>query len=59
MERERGEDERTEMEIASRELMNAEDNLTALQIAGDKTVTDRKKITTGEGKTDPRPRTDT
>ena len=59
MERERGEDERTEMETASRELMNAEDNATALEIAGDKTVTDRKKITTGEGKTDPRPRTDT
>lgn len=58
-ERERGEDERTEMETASRELMNAEDNATALEIAGEKTVTDRKKITTGEGKTNPRPRTDT
>jgi hypothetical protein len=59
IERERGEDERTEMETASRELMNAEDNLTALQIAGDKTVTDRTKIKTGEGVTNPRPRTDT
>ncbi len=58
-ERERGEDERTEMETASRELMNAEDNATALDIAGEKAVTDRKKITTGEGKTNPRPRTDT
>ena len=58
-ERERAEDERTEMETASRELMNAEDNATALEIAGVKAVTDRKKITTGEGKTNPRPRTDT
>ncbi len=59
VERERAEDERTEMETASRELINAEDNATALEIAGMKTVTDRKKITTGEGKTNPRPRTDT
>jgi len=59
MERERGEDERTEMETASRELMNREDNLTALEIAGEKAVTDRKKIKTGERATDPRPRTDT
>ena len=59
MVREHGEDERTETETASRELMNAEDNLTALEIAGEKAVTDRKKITTGERATDPRPRTDT
>lgn len=59
MERERAEDERTEMETASRELINAEDNATALDIAGTKAVTDRQKIKTGEGKTNPRPRTDT
>jgi len=59
MERERSEDERTEMETASRELMNAEDNATALEIAGMKTVTDRSKIKSGEGATNPRPRTDT
>jgi hypothetical protein len=59
MERERSEDERTEMETASRELMNAEDNATALEIAGVKAVTDRSKIKTGEGATNPRPRTDT
>jgi hypothetical protein len=59
MERESAEDERTEMETASRELINAEDNATALEIAGVKATTDRQKITTGEGKTNPRPRTDT
>lgn len=59
VERERAEDERTEMEIASREAINAEDNLTALEIAGQKAVTDRQKIKTGEGATNPRPRTDT
>jgi hypothetical protein len=59
MEREQAEDERTEMEIASRELINAEDNATALEIAGVKAVTDRQKIKTGEGATNPRPRTDT
>ena len=58
-ERERGEDERTEMETASRELMNAEDNATALEIAGGKAVTDRQKIKSGERVTNPRPRTDT
>ena len=58
-ERERAEDERTEMETASRELMNAEDNATALEIAGVKAVTDRSKIKSGEGVTNPRPRTDT
>ena len=58
-ERERAEDERTEMETASRELMNAEDNATALEIAGGKAVTDRQKIKSGERVTDPRPRTDT
>jgi hypothetical protein len=58
--RERAEDERTEIETASRELINAEDNLTALEIAG--VQADAKKessVTTGEGKTNPRPRTDT
>jgi len=59
MEREHAEDERTDKEIASREEINADDNLTALQIAGTKAVTDRQKIKTGEGKTNPRPRTDT
>jgi len=59
MEREQAEDERTADEIASRELINAEDNLTALEIAGGKAETDRQKIKTGEGKTNPRPRTDT
>jgi len=58
-ERERAEDERTEMETASRELMNAEDNATALEIAGGKAVTDRQKIKSGERATNPRPRTDT
>jgi hypothetical protein len=59
MVREHGEDERTETETASRELMNAEDNMTALEIAGGKAVTDRQKIKSGEGVTNPRPRTDT
>ena len=59
MERERAEDERTEMKIASSEVINAEDNATALQIAGVKAVTDRQKIKTGGGSTNPRPRTDT
>ena len=59
MERERAEDERTVIETSSREAMNAEDNATALQIAGVKAVTDREKIRTGTGVTNPRPRTDT
>lgn len=59
MERERAEDERTEMKIASSEVINAEDNATALQIAGVKAVTDRQKIKSGTGTTNPRPRTDT
>ena len=59
VERERAEDERTEMKIASSEVINAEDNATALQIAGVKAVTDRQKIRSGEGATNPRPRTDT
>jgi len=59
VERERAEDERTEMKITSSEDINAEDNLTALQIAGVKAVTDRSKITSGKGSTNPRPRTDT
>jgi hypothetical protein len=59
VERERAEDERTEMKITSSEVINAEDNATALKIAGVKAVTDRSKITTGTGSTNPRPRTDT
>jgi hypothetical protein len=59
VERERAEDERTEMKIASSEVLNAEDNATALEIAGVKAVTDRAKITSGKGSTNPRPRTDT
>ncbi|KPL28067.1 MAG: hypothetical protein AMJ72_05335 [Acidithiobacillales bacterium SM1_46] len=59
VERERAEDERTEMKIASSEVINAEDNATALRIAGVKAVTDRAKIKSGEGATNPRPRTDT
>jgi hypothetical protein len=52
--------EETELETESRELINAEDNLTALEIAGVQAETARKtKVTTGEGKTNPRPRTDT
>jgi hypothetical protein len=58
-EREQAEDERTEMETASRELMNAEDNATALEIASGKAETDRQKIRSGERATNPRPRTDT
>ena len=59
VERERGEDERTEMKITSSEVINAEDNATALRIAGLKAVTEDKKIKTGTGSTNPRPRTDT
>jgi hypothetical protein len=59
VERERAEDERTVIETSSRELMNAEDNATALEIAGGKALTDRAKIKSGEGATNPRPRTDT
>lgn len=59
IERERGEDERTEMKITSSEVINAEDNATALKIAGVKAVTDMSKITSGKGSTNPRPRTDT
>ena len=57
--REQAEDERTVMETSSREAMNAEDNATALDIAGVKATTDRQKIKTGTGSTNPRPRTDT
>ena len=59
VERERAEDERTAEEIASREIINADDNATALEIAGTKAATDRSKIKSGEGATNPRPRTDT
>jgi hypothetical protein len=59
IERERAEDERTEMKIASSEVINAEDNATALRIAGVKAMTDRQKIKSGTGSTNPRPRTDT
>ena len=57
---EQAEDERTEIETASRELMNAEDNATALTIAGVEAETKREtSVKTGEGVTNPRPRTDT
>ena len=56
---EQGEDERTVMKTASSEAINAEDNATALDIAGVKATTDRQKIETGKGSTNPRPRTDT
>ncbi len=59
VERERAEDERTEMKIASSEAINADDNMTALRIAGVKAMTDRAKIRTGTGVTNPRARTDT
>jgi hypothetical protein len=52
--------EETELETESRELINAEDNATALTISGVEAETKREtSITTGEGKTNPRPRTDT
>ncbi len=56
LEKERAEDERTVIETESRELMNAEDNLTALEIADTKTA-GGSKIRSGEGVTNPRPRT--
>ncbi len=57
---EQAEDERTQMETASRELMNAEDNATAMTIAGVEAETKREtSIRSGEGITNPRPRTDT
>lgn len=57
---EQAEDERTEIETASRELINAEDNATALTIAGVEADTKREtSVKTGEGITNPRPRTDT
>jgi hypothetical protein len=50
----------TLIETESREDINAEDNTTALTIAGVEAETKREaSITTGEGKTNPRPRTDT
>ena len=56
LEKERAEDERTVIETESRELMNAEDNITALEIADTKTG-GGSKIRSGEGVTNPRPRT--
>ena len=57
---EQAEDERTDTETASRELMNAEDNATALMIAGVEAETKKEtSVKTGEGVTNPRPRTDT
>ena len=57
---EQAEDERTDTETASRELMNAEDNATALMIAGVEAETKKEtSVKTGEGITNPRPRTDT
>ena len=58
VERESAEDERTDKEIASREEMNVDDNRTALEIAS-KQAEGRKAVTSGEGKTNPRPRTST
>ena len=50
----------TLIETESREDINDEDNLTALTIAGVEAETKRETgIKTGEGKTNPRPRTDT
>jgi hypothetical protein len=50
----------TLVETESREDINDEDNLTALTIAGVEAETKRETgIKTGEGKTNPRPRTDT
>jgi len=58
MEKERAEDERTVIETESRELINAEDNLTALEIADVDAATRKEtSIKTGEGVTNPRPRT--
>lgn len=60
MEQERAEDERAAMDAASRELMNAEDNATALEIAGVEAETKKEtSVRSGEGITNPRPRTDT
>lgn len=58
LEKERAEDERTVIETESRELINADDNATALEIAGAKATKEEKtSVTTGEGVTNPRPRT--
>jgi hypothetical protein len=58
--REAGEDERTEVEVESREAINADDNRTALEIADVQAEAKEKSgVTTGEGVTNPRPRTDT
>ena len=58
IEKERAEDERTVIETESRELINADDNATALEIAGVQAAAKTKTgITTGEGVTNPRPRT--
>jgi hypothetical protein len=58
MERERAEDERTIMETESREDINTEDNETALIIADTnaEAAKERGRVTTGEGATNPRPR---
>ena len=58
MEKERAEDERTVLETESRELINADDNATALEIAGVQAAAKEKTgIKSGEGVTNPRPRT--
>lgn len=55
-ERERANDERTILETESSELMNTQDNLTALKIAGVEAATKRAtRVTTGKGKTNPSP----
>ncbi len=58
IEKERADDERTVIETESRELINADDNATALEIAGVQAAAKEKtRVTTGEGVTNPRPRT--
>lgn len=55
-ERERADDERTVIETASREAMNAEDNATALTIAGVEAATKKEtSIKTGKSLTNPSP----
>lgn len=58
-ERERAEDERSAFETGAKVEMNEDDNLTALAIAGVEAETKRQqsKVRTGEGITNPRPRT--
>ena len=58
LERERAADERTLIETTSREAINAEDNATAMTIAGVEAETKRAtSVKTGTSVTNPRPRT--